>query len=259
MLYCLKLVVIVAVTLPATILTILIGLFDPHGKYVYTISRFWAWMILTIGGISLKVNGLSRIDPNRQYVFMVNHQSNIDIPVLMQSLGAFQLRWIAKKELLWVPLFGWAMWASKHIAVDRSDRSDALGGFKRAKERMRAGVSVVVFPEGTRSADGKLLRFKRGGFLLAVRTRTPLVPITIDGSGPLLPKGEWRIRRGQVEVTVGEPVSVQDYRPGTLRALSEQVRELIGKNLHTASETRQENPGTQRSAWPRRFGEGTRL
>ena len=242
MLYCLKLVVIGAVTLPATILTIFIGLFDPYGRYVYGVGRFWAWMILTIGGVSLKVNGLSRIDSNRQYVFMVNHQSNIDIPVLIQGLPAFQLRWIAKKELLWVPLFGWAMWASKHIIVDRSDRIGALGSLKRAKERMKAGVSVVVFPEGTRSTDGNLLPFKRGGFLLAIRAQTPIVPVTIKGSGPLLPRGDWRIRCGQVEVTVGEPISVENYRPGTLRALSKQVQELIEKNLHTASETRKEKP-----------------
>ena len=253
MVYCLKLVVIGAVTLPATILTILIGLFDPYGKYVYAVGRFWAWMILAIGGVSLKVNGLSRIDSNRQYVFMVNHQSNIDIPVLIQSLPAFQLRWIAKKELLWVPLFGWAMWASKHIIVDRSDRIDALGSLKRAKERMKVGVSVVVFPEGTRSTDGKLLPFKRGGFLLAIRAQTPIVPVTIDGSGALLPRGDWRIRRGQVEVTVGEPVSVENYRPGTLRALSEQVQELIEKNLHTASETRKEKPRREQLISARRI------
>jgi 1-acyl-sn-glycerol-3-phosphate acyltransferase len=258
MLYCLKLVVIGAVTLPAAILTTLVGLFDPYGKYVYQVGRFWAWMILAIGGVSLKVNGLNRIDANRQYVFMVNHQSNIDIPVLIQSFPAFQLRWIAKKELLWVPLFGWAMWASKHIIIDRSDRIGALGSLERAKERMKAGVSVVVFPEGTRSTDGKLLPFKRGGFLLAIRAQTPIVPVAINGSGPLLPRGDWRIRRGQVEVTVGEPVPVEHYRPGTLRALSEHVQELIGKNLHTASETRQEKASTK-AADHITFREGTRL
>jgi 1-acyl-sn-glycerol-3-phosphate acyltransferase len=237
MLYFLKLVVIIGVTLPATIMTILIGLFDRYGKRVYGIARLWTWMVLTVGGVSLKVKGASKIDPKRQYIFMVNHQSNIDIPVLIRSLAPFQLRWIAKKELLWVPLFGWAMWASKHITVNRSNRSDALSSIKKAKERMQSGISVVVFPEGTRSTDGKLNPFKRGGFLLAVKTQTPIVPVTINGSGLILPKGDWRIRRGEVEVTVGGPISVEACRPGTLRALTAQVQELVRKNLRPASDS----------------------
>jgi 1-acyl-sn-glycerol-3-phosphate acyltransferase len=243
MLYSLKLVVIIAITLPAAVITILLGVFDPYGKRVYEIGRFWTWMVLTVGGVSLKVNGTSKIDPKRQYIFMVNHQSNIDIPVLIQSLPAFQLRWLAKKELLWVPLFGWAMWASKHITVNRANGVDALSSLKKAKERMESGISVVVFPEGTRSANGRLLPFKRGGFLLAVKTRTPIVPVTINGSGLILPKGDWRIRRGEVEVTVGEPISVEAYRYGTLRALTAEVEELVRKNLRPTSHVAKELSG----------------
>jgi 1-acyl-sn-glycerol-3-phosphate acyltransferase len=237
MLYCLKLVVIAAVTLPAVILTIFVGLFDPYGKHAYGISRLWTWMVITISGVSVKVGGLNHIDPKRQYIFMVNHQSYIDIPVLVQSLAGFQLRWIAKRELLRVPFFGWALCAAKHIPIDRSDRFDALGGLQKAKERMKGGVSIVFFPEGTRSSGGTLLPFKRGGFLLAARTQTPIVPVTINGSGPILPKGDWRIHRGEVEVIVSEPVTVEKYRAGTLRGLSAQVQELIRKNLRPASDS----------------------
>ena len=234
--YGLKLLAICAVTVPAALLTTILGLFDPHGKHVYGISRFWAWVILKSGGVSFSVNGLSHIDPRQQYVFMVNHQSNIDIPVLVQSLPAFQLRWIAKKELLWVPFFGWALWAAKHITVDRSDRFNALGSLKKARQRMKSGISLVVFPEGTRSGDGHLLPFKRGGFLLAVKTLTPIVPVTISGSGMILPKGDWRLRGGKIAVTLGAPVSVENYRPGTLRALSAQVHGLIEKTLRAQSQ-----------------------
>ena len=220
MLYSFKLLVISVVTMPAALLIILLGLFYRYGKYVYGITRLWTWMILMIGGVGLKVTGLSHIDPKRQYIFMVNHQSHIDIPVLIQSLPSFQLRWIAKRELLWVPFFGWAMWAAKHITVDRSDRMDALGSLKKAKERMKGGISLVIFPEGTRSGDGHLLPFKRGGLLLAVRTQTPIVPVTISGSWAILPKGDWRIRGGQIEVTVGAPVSVKSHRPGAFGARS---------------------------------------
>jgi 1-acyl-sn-glycerol-3-phosphate acyltransferase len=236
MLYGLKLLVIGAVTVPAALLTTIFGLFDPYGKYVYGISRFWTWVILTVGGVTVRAKGLNRIDPKQRYVFMVNHQSNIDIPVLIQSLPGFQLRWLAKRELLWVPFFGWAMWAGKHIIVDRSDRLNALGSLKKAEQRMKGGISLVVFPEGTRSHDETLLPFKRGGFLIAIKTQTPIVPVTIRGSGRILTKGDWRIRRGTIDVTLGEPVSVENYRPGTLRALSAHVQQLIEKNLETASE-----------------------
>jgi 1-acyl-sn-glycerol-3-phosphate acyltransferase len=246
--YGLKLLVIFVVTVPATLLIILLGPLDRNGKHVQRITSLWTKIILTVGGVVLNVKGLSQIDPKRQYVFMVNHQSNIDIPVLIQSLPARRLRWIAKKELLWVPFFGWAMWAAKHIIVNRADRFDALGSLKRAKERMKDGVSLVVFPEGTRGSEGDLLPFKRGGFLLAVKTGTPIVPVTINGSAATLPKGDWRIRGGQIEVVIGTPVSVENYRPGTLRALSAHIRELMGKNLQTASQVRTAKPDAQQPA-----------
>jgi 1-acyl-sn-glycerol-3-phosphate acyltransferase len=246
--YGLKLLVIFVVTVPATLLIILLGPLDRTGKHVQRITSLWTKIILTVSGVVLNVKGLSQIDPKRQYVFMVNHQSNIDIPVLIQSLPARRLRWIAKKELLWVPFFGWAMWAAKHITVNRADRFDALGSLKRAKERMKDGVSLVVFPEGTRGSEGDLLPFKRGGFLLAVKTGTPIVPVTINGSAATLPKGDWRIRGGQIEVVIGTPVSVENYRPGTLRALSAHIRELMGKNLQTASQVRTPKPDAQQPA-----------
>ena len=234
MLYALKLVVIVMVTVPAAVLTILGGLFDPNGKHVYGISRVWSWSILKVCGISLPIAGLNHVDPKQRYIFMANHQSNIDIPVLIQTLLAFQLRWLAKKELLWVPLFGWAMWAAKHITVNRTDRADAMQSLKKAKRRIASGISLVFFPEGTRSRDGRLLPFKRGGFWLAVQTQTPVVPITIDGSGMILPKGDWRIRSGEIRIIVGEPQAVESYRSGKLLALLNQVRNMMAKQLETA-------------------------
>lgn len=248
MLYSLKLLVISVVTVPVALFIVLLGLFDRYGKYAYGMTRLWTWIILMVGGVRLKVAGLSHVDPKRQYIFIANHQSHIDIPILIQSLPAFQLRWIAKRELLWVPFFGWAMWAAKHITVDRSDRMDALTSLKKAKERMKSGISLVIFPEGTRGSDGNLLPFKRGGLLLAVRTRTPIVPVTISGSWTILPKGDWRIRRGQIEVTVGPPVPVKNYRPGTLRALTVHVQELIENNLHTASQFKTPKSREEQSA-----------
>ena len=247
MLYGLKLLLICMITVPVAFLALLLGLFDPYGNRVHRITRVWTRLILAISGVAVKVTGLSQLDPKRQYVFMVNHQSHIDIPVLVQGLSAFQLRWIAKRELLRVPFFGWAMWAAKHITVNRSDRLDALDSLKKAKEQMKGGISLVFFPEGTRSSDGSLLPFKRGGLLLAVKTRTPIVPITISGSSAILPKGDWRIRGGEIEVTVGAPVAVEHYRPGNLRTLALRLQELIESNLQIRPQPTLPKPGEERS------------
>src|SRR6266550_2951199 len=242
MFYLLRLTFVLLVTILLAALTILLGLFDRHGKRVYAINRLWTWVILRVGGISLNVEGLENIDPGEQYVFMVNHQSNIDIPVLVQSLAQFQLRWIAKKELLWVPFFGWAMWATKHITVDRSDPQNAVKSLERARERIAAGISVVVFPEGTRSTDGKLLRFKKGGFMLAVQANTKIVPVTINGSRNLLPSGAWRLCSGSIEVFVDKPIAVDGYRAGNLRLLSDRVRETIAAHLREPASSESKRP-----------------
>lgn len=231
MFYTAKLAAIAVITIPLSMLTIVCGLFDPQGKRVYSISELWSRLILQVAGITVNVEGLNSLDRQRQYLFVVNHQSNIDIPVLVQALRRFQLRWFAKKELLWVPFFGWAMWAAKHIAVDRADALNARKSLELAKQRIAAGISIVIFPEGTRSTDGKLLPFKRGGFLLALKTRTPIVPVTINGTGKLLPKGDWRLRRGEVNVTIGTPLAVEDFRPGGLRGLSAKVEDMIAAQL----------------------------
>ena len=231
MFYLIRLSVLLAITIPAAVVTIAVGCFDRHGKTVYRINQFWTWLILHMGKVRLRVTGLDKLDETHSYIFMVNHQSNIDIPVLVQGLVQFQLRWIAKKELLRVPFFGWAMWASKHVTVDRNDPLDAVKSLKRAQERLAAGISIVVFPEGTRSKDGKLLRFKKGGCLLAAQAGTSIVPLTIIGSGKVLPIGAWRLQPGTIDVIVGEPISVAGFRPGNLRILTEQIRTVIEGNL----------------------------
>lgn len=250
MLYSIKLFLVILITLPASLLIIPLGFFDRQGSIAYQISRFWTWGILKIGGIHLKVKGLEHLDPGRQYIFMANHQSNIDIPVLVQSLARYQLRWVAKRELLFIPLFGWAMWASKHIVVDRSNRAKAMASLRKARERIEGGISVVVFPEGTRSADGQLLPFKRGGFVLAVKTQTPIVPITINGSGTILPRGDWRIRGGEIEVIVSEPVPLDRYHAGNIRGLLSHVRTLIESHYRQYAGTASQGAGSVHALVP---------
>lgn len=248
MFYLVKLAIVIATTIVLSLVTIFCGLFDAHGKRVYRINQFWTWLIVKFSGIAIQVEGLDRLDRQRQYLFVVNHQSNFDIPVLIQALPQFQLRWIAKRELLRIPFFGWAMWASKHIPVDRADSMDALKSLKLAEQRMAAGISVVVFPEGSRSTDGKLLPFKRGGFLLALKTKTPIVPVTLNGTGKLLARGEWRVRPGVIDVTIGAPIAAEDFPPGGLRGLSAQVQETIAANLRPGAPVDENRENLTRAA-----------
>lgn len=235
--YSLKLLLFSLLTTSACLVILPLAPFDRDGILAYRISRFWAWGILKLCGIRLVVQGLEGLDPNRQYIFIANHQSYIDIPVLVQALSQFQLRWIAKKELFWVPLFGWVLWSSKHIIVDRSSLSRAMNSLSKARERIEKGISVVVFPEGTRSRHGDLLPFKRGGFLLAFKSQTPIVPVTIKGSGAVWSRGDWRIRSGEIEIVMGKPVSVDRYRAQDLKLLLNRVRAEIESHSHPQTDS----------------------
>lgn len=246
MFYLLRLTVLLVVTVPLALVTIALGTIDPYGKRVYRINQLWTWLILRLGGVSIRVHGLENIDPRVPYIFVANHQSNVDIPVLIQSLRRFQLRWIAKKELLRVPLFGWAMWATKHITVDRADPLDAIRTLDRARKKIAAGISVVIFPEGTRSRDGRLLPFKKGGFLMAAKTGVEIVPVTIVGSAALLPSGAWRLRAGTVEVFIERPMASENYRVGKLKGLSDQVRQAIASHLDRPAPKREASSGVDR-------------
>ncbi|MFQ5850423.1 MAG: lysophospholipid acyltransferase family protein [Candidatus Binatia bacterium] len=236
--YSLKLLLIGLVSLPAGIVILFLSPFDREGKLAYRIAQIWTWAVLRIGGIRLKVHGVERLDPNRQYIFVANHQSYIDIPALVQALTQFQLCWMAKKELLWVPLFGWVLWSSKHIIVDRSNLSTAMASLRKARDKIQGGISVGIFPEGTRSPDGRLLPFKRGGFVLAVKVQAPIVPVTIKGSGAILPRGDWRIRRGEIEVIVSEPIAVNQYHLGNLKHLLRLVRDKIESHSRRHADNR---------------------
>ena len=242
--YTLKLVLIVLGSIVQSIPMIALGLVDPYGKRVYPMFRFWSWCVLKIGGVELKVRDTGRLDPRQAYVFMANHQSNIDIPVLVQALAPFQLRWIAKRELLRIPFFGWALWASKHIVVKRSRSKDVVAAIAGAREKLTRGISVVVFPEGTRSTDGQLLPFKRGGFRLAEQAGVPIVPVTINGSGVLMKRGDWRLKRGEVEVVVGDAIPPGDADDRS-RGQMHRVREAIGSGLARHDTARGESRGSQ--------------
>lgn len=177
-----------------------------HDRWYVWFQRNWGRMIVRLSGVRLVVEGLDRLDPRRPYVFMANHQSYFDVFCLSAALP-HAFKYVAKRELLFVPVLGQALWATRHVIVDRGRHAKAVAAMQRAADRIRGGTSILVFPEGTRSRDGRIGPFKKGGFLLARAAGVEIVPVGISGTGPIMPPGGRRFGRGAVRLTVGEPVA----------------------------------------------------
>lgn len=233
-----RLLFIVLVTLVAAPVAIVLAPLDAQARAAYRVAVLWARAILAVSGVRLRVRMLGRLDPRRAYIFMSNHESHFDALVLVAALVPFQLRWVAKKELRRIPFFGWALAATHNIIIDRSDRAQAFASLARAREQVEAGISVVIFPEGTRSVGGELLPFKKGGFFLAVDTGAPIVPVALAGSAAILPKGGWRIRGGEVEVTVGPPLAISGEGAAERERLLAAVRDFIARHRSGAVDQR---------------------
>jgi len=247
MIYSLKLAVIAVLTAIHALAILLLAPFDDReGRLAYRVGWQWSRMVLKVAGVRLKVHGLARLQ-RRPYIFIANHQSHIDIPVMVQSLPGFQLRWIAKKTLAYVPFFGWALMASRHILIDRADRAAAMASLTKARAKLAAGISVVIFPEGTRGVRGRLGSFKRGAFLLAMKAKTPIVPVTISGSWRILGRKEWRLNSGEVEVFVHEPIVLEGLGAKDSAALAERVRGIIESRSRIPGDAK-ENPHGVRAA-----------
>jgi 1-acyl-sn-glycerol-3-phosphate acyltransferase len=222
--------IVIAWTVPATIffaiLAILISLVDPTGKGPHQVARTWAKSILIAGRIKVKVKGLSKIDPTTSCIYMCNHQSNFDIPVLLAYLKV-QFRWLAKAELFRIPLFGFAMRRAGYISIDRTDRQAAFTSLKKAAKTIREGASVIIFPEGTRSPDGNISPFKKGGFVLALDSGIPIVPVILHGTRSIMPKKQLRIVPGTVVVEITEPIDISGYTKKNKEALMDRIRNII--------------------------------
>ncbi|HET6363363.1 MAG TPA: lysophospholipid acyltransferase family protein [Gemmatimonadota bacterium] len=212
------------------------SLIAPEGRFPRAVEMAYMWAILRASNVKLTADGLEHVEPGRSYIVMANHRSMYDIPVLHYLLGrARDLRWIAKQELLRVPVFGWAYRLSRHVAIDRENRVAAIETLKRAAEESRAGVSFVIMPEGTRSTTGELLPFKRGGFHLALDTVLPILPVAILGSDALMRKGSWFILPGAIHVSVRPVVETRDLDREHIDELMEQVRFAISAGLAESS------------------------
>jgi 1-acyl-sn-glycerol-3-phosphate acyltransferase len=184
-----------------------VALFDQNAAY--RICQIWVRLNLLLYGVRVRARRLAPIDPSAPYVFMSNHRSQFDILAVVVALIEFQLRWVAKVELTRVPVFGWALKHTGHIIIDRSNHHQSVASLRAARSKMEDGVSVVIFPEGTRSqAHQALLPFKKGGFMLALETGFPIVPIAVRGSREILPRGSWQPASGEIEVVIGAPIPV---------------------------------------------------
>jgi 1-acyl-sn-glycerol-3-phosphate acyltransferase len=202
-----KLAIVALNTIVMAPVVVAIATFDQRASY--RVCRLWAWINLLVCGVRLHVQRLGTLDPRRAYVFMSNHMSQYDVLAVVAALDEFQLRWVAKKELTRIPVFGWALKNSGHIIIDRSNHAQAIASLRAARSQMETGISVLIFPEGTRGAVGQpLLPFKKGGFMLALETGFPIVPLAIRGSGSILPRGSLSPASGDVEVVVGPPIPV---------------------------------------------------
>jgi 1-acyl-sn-glycerol-3-phosphate acyltransferase len=204
--------------------------FDRTGAMQHWCARWWCRLIAWTIGARIRVRGAENVSPDQSYVYMANHSSLIDIPALFAYLP-YQFRIMAKKELFYVPFMGWHLWSSGNFPVDRSDGRKTARSLRRVIEGVRGGKSLAVFPEGTRTPDGRLLEFKPGAFKIALRAGVPIVPVTIRGTFKLLPKTTLAPRPGRVEVIIGKPILTSDYDEKRLHELIERTREAIGANL----------------------------
>jgi 1-acyl-sn-glycerol-3-phosphate acyltransferase len=217
-------------TIIGAIAALVSRLFDPSGDAVLWLARAWSRLICKLSGVKIQVEGFTGLDREHSYVFMANHLSTIDIWALYVALP-IPVRMIAKKQLRSIPLFGWAMWAGRFIFIDRQNAISARRSIERAGERIRAGASVLLFPEGTRSRDGQLQAFKKGGFHLAIDAGAAIVPVALHGTRELMPRGSLRVRPGPVRVTIGEPIPTAGLEADDRNALLERVRGTIAEML----------------------------
>ncbi len=172
-------------------------------------THWYGRRVVELLGVDLHASGAERVPPGRAYVYMSNHQSHMDIPILYATLPSPTIRMLGKTELFQIPIWGRGLRAAEFIEVDRSDHEKAMKSIEYAAKLVRDGVSIYLAPEGTRSRDGRIGKLKKGGFHLAIGTGAPIVPVAIRGTIDILPRGSRVMRTGRtVEVTIGTPIPV---------------------------------------------------
>lgn len=216
---------ILVVGCPLLLFTVVSG----NSDVIYRAGVFGARLTVKLAGIQLEVRGGDRIPGSRAVVFMANHQSNCDPPAVIGLLPPVLI--LVKEEFFRVPILGRAMRQRGFIAVDRKQREKSIRAMDRAAEALRAGRSFLVFPEGTRSPDGRLLPFKKGVFIMALKAAVPIVPVSISGTAKIMPKGRARVTPGRVSITFHEPIATAGRSFADIAKLQAATRQSILKGL----------------------------
>jgi 1-acyl-sn-glycerol-3-phosphate acyltransferase len=178
--------------------------------------------------VKVKVEGMKNLQGEGPYIFMSNHQGSYDIFALLGHLP-FQFKWLAKRELFSVPFLGWTMAAAGYISIDREGTRKTVKALDKAAQKIREGISIVIFPEGSRSPDGSIQSFKKGGFTLAIKSRVPIVPIAISGSREIMPKESLTAIPGEIRIQMGRPIPTQSYSLKDREALIKKVSQAISE------------------------------
>lgn len=215
-------------------LSLLCSLFDRSGTIQHGFARLWARMIIATIGAPVTVEGLEKIDPTKARVYVVNHLSALDIPVLYAKLP-FQFRILAKSELFSYPFMGWHLQRSGQIAVDLENAKTSIRSLNRAVESLRKNMSLMVFPEGGRSQDGHLQPFMGGAFYAALRAHADVVPMALIGTYEILPMNTWHIKPRPVRLIVGRPISTVGMTVRDMDKLTQAARDAIAHFFYSSA------------------------
>ena len=224
-------VIIILSIILGTIATVL-GIFDKSGNQSHKVAALWSKLICRWNGIKVEVTGAENILLDQPQIFIANHQGYYDIFALAGYLGV-QLRWVSKSVLFRVPFMGWAMSAAGYIPVERTNRKQSYQAFLSTLEAIKAGSSVVVFPEGTRSEDGNIGVFKKGSQLLAQRAIVPMVPVTIIGTRDIIRKGSMVIHPKAVRIIISPCIALEGKDAKKGDKILQDIRNIICENFKT--------------------------
>jgi 1-acyl-sn-glycerol-3-phosphate acyltransferase len=202
------------------------GLFDRSGRRLHWFSRTWSWLIMKTIFSPVKVTGLDKIDTSKPHVYAVNHASALDIPVLYVNLP-FQFRIVFKKELLAYPIVGWQLKRSGQVCIDQQKPANSIAAIRSAVKSLKAGMPLVIYPEGGRTPDGEIKPFLPGAFFLAIKAQVDIVPVALVGTYELLPMDTYHIKCRPLEMRVGEPISTAGLTMRDLEAVSAKVKKAM--------------------------------
>lgn len=233
----------VAITGWISACAVVFSLISPGENKIHRLARLWAKMLLILSNTRVKVVGAENVLIGKPQIFMANHQSDFDILIVLGFIPG-QFRWIAKKELFKIPVFRTAMRNAGYIEIDRQQHEKAMKSLDVAARKIREGKSVMTFPEGTRSKDGKMKPFKQGMFHLAIQAGVPIVPISIVGAGSIMSKRSLRIHPGKVTMIIDKPIDISGYTAENRSALIQRVTDVIAGNY----DRQQTDPDANRPA-----------